>query len=142
MTSFARSFAAVAGVLAVLALVSGHVLSAVAIALTTTGLLVTSVESGRREAEHRAAFAQRLRAARLEPQAAVVVRRPLADLPGRLLPLWVDVDGEARCQLAPGAQDVVPVSAGPRSVVVRRPWSAGRPVQVVVPAGGLVTVAV
>ncbi|SCX37416.1 hypothetical protein SAMN03159343_0092 [Klenkia marina] len=140
MTWFVRGFAAVAAALAVVALVAGHPLPGSGMALTAVGLLITSVDTRRREAERRAAFAQRLRAARREPQAAVVVGRLPGGLTARLVPVWVDVDGEARGQLAPGVQEVFPVSAGARVVTVRRPWSSGRPLQVFVPPGGTAVV--
>lgn len=142
MTVVGRVFAVVAVALAVVALVAGQTLVATSMLATATGVLVSTTTAARREAERRAAFAQRLRAARREPQGVVVVRRCPERFPARLMASWVDIDGEARGWLSSGRDDAYPVAAGERTVVVRRPWSAGRPVRVVVPAGGSSTVEV
>lgn len=142
MSLFARAFAIVAAALALVALATGNWLPATSLALTTAGLLFSADAARRQEAERRADFAQRLRAARREPHGQLVLRRRPESFPTRLVAAYVDVDGEARGRLRAPGEDVYPVPAGERSVVVRRPWSAGRATTVVVPADGSVVVEV
>jgi hypothetical protein len=139
---FARAFAIVAATLAAAALATGNWLLATSLAMSTTGLLFSAAAARRQEAERRAAFAQRLRAARREPQGQLTLRRRPGFFPARLVAAYVDVDGEARGRLRAPGEDAYPVPAGERFVVVRRPWSAGRATTVVVPVDGSVVVEV